>query len=86
MNFATSLGSNKLFFEGVSYVQGTIKKVTDKGFGFITPSDGSNKDVFFHLSGMADGENYENLQEGDEVTFDTESGPKGPRATQVKRS
>jgi len=65
-------------------VDGTIKKVTDKGFGFITPSDGG-KDVFFHLSGLADGTNFDDLHEGQSVSYDTENGPKGPRATRVKK-
>ena len=65
-------------------MQGKIKKVTDKGFGFIEPTDGS-KDVFFHISGLAEGVNFESLQEGDAVTFETEMGDKGPRATGVQQ-
>ena len=49
-----------------------------KGFGFITPDDGS-KDVFVHKSGLVD-----NINEGDSVTYDVESGPKGLNAIDVK--
>jgi CspA family cold shock protein len=53
-----------------------------KGFGFITPSDGS-KDVFVHFSAIqSDG--FRTLQEGQKVEFETESGPKGPQAAKVK--
>ena len=64
---------------------GTIKKLTDKGFGFIKV-EGQEKDLFFHsksLSGVA----YAELQEGDSVEFDLdESGPKGPAAINVKKA
>ena len=53
-----------------------------KGFGFITPDDGS-KDVFVHFSAI-DGGGYRELQEGQRVTFDTEQGPKGPQAKSVR--
>ncbi len=49
-----------------------------KGFGFITPDDGG-KDVFVHKSGLVD-----NINEGDSVTYDVESGPKGLNAIDVK--
>jgi CspA family cold shock protein len=53
-----------------------------KGFGFITPSDGS-KDVFVHFSAIqSDG--FRTLAEGQKVEFETESGPKGPQAAKVK--
>lgn len=63
---------------------GKIKRVTDKGFGFITP-DGSDKDVFFHHSSLS-GITFEELREGDAVTFDTEDSEKGPRAINVARA
>lgn len=61
---------------------GTVKWFNDsKGYGFITPSDGS-KDVFVHHSAIkADG--YKSLKEGQKVSYDTEQGPKGPSATNV---
>ena len=58
---------------------GTVKFFNDsKGFGFITPEDGS-KDVFVHQSALS-----ENLHEGDKVSYDVEQGQKGPNAVNVK--
>lgn len=62
---------------------GTIKKKTDRGFGFITPDEGGN-DIFFH-SNDTNG-TFDQLQEGEKVTFDVEQGPKGPGAKNVKRA
>ena len=64
-------------------MQGTIKRKTDKGFGFITP-DGEEKDVFFHMSSIVD-VMFNDLREGDRVEFDMEDSPKGPRAANVRR-
>lgn len=61
--------------------EGTIKRLTDKGFGFI--DDGSGKDMFFHMSSLQDVQ-YEQLQEGQRVSFDVGQGPKGPRAENVR--
>lgn len=61
---------------------GTIKKITDKGYGFITCED-LKKDVFFHVKGLMQGVNMLDLQEGDAVEFDTEEGPKGTAAIGV---
>jgi CspA family cold shock protein len=54
----------------------------EKGFGFITPDDGS-ADVFVHFSAIS-GEGYRNLDEGAKVEFEVTQGPKGPQASNVK--
>jgi CspA family cold shock protein len=61
--------------------EGTIKRLTDKGFGFI--DTGGDKDMFFHSSSV-EGENYDQLQEGQRVSYTEGRGPKGPRAENVK--
>ena len=62
--------------------EGTVKWFNEaKGFGFITPSDGS-KDVFVHFSEIQ-AEGFKVLAEGQSVTFNVENGPKGPQATRV---
>ncbi|MEX0718346.1 MAG: cold shock domain-containing protein [Planctomycetaceae bacterium] len=61
--------------------EGTIKKLTDKGFGFI--DIGGGKDLFFHMSNL-EGVHYDDLQEGQRVTFTEGRGPKGPRAENVR--
>jgi CspA family cold shock protein len=53
----------------------------DKGFGFITPEDGS-KDVFAHFSAINSG-GFRSLNENDRVEFETQDGPKGPQATNI---
>jgi CspA family cold shock protein len=65
-------------------MQGTIKKKTDKGFGFITPADQS-KDVFFHSKNLV-GVTFDEIQEGDSVSFETEESPKGMNAVNVQRA
>jgi cold shock protein len=65
-------------------MQGTIKKLTDKNFGFIG-QDGGDKDLFFHANELVDVE-FSELQEGDAVTFEVSDTPKGPAATQVKKA
>ena len=63
--------------------QGTIKRlVSDKGFGFVAAADGN--EYFFHQS-ACNGVSFNELREGDAVTFDTGRGPKGPRAENVSR-
>lgn len=61
--------------------EGTIKKLTDKGFGFI--STGGAKDLFFHSKSLQ-GASYDDLYEGQKVTFTQGQGPKGPCAENVK--
>ena len=61
--------------------EGTIKRLTDKGFGFI--GTGGSKDLFFHSSALI-GVRYEELREGQMVSYDEGQGPKGPRAENVK--
>ena len=64
---------------------GTVKWFSDeKGFGFITPDDGS-KDLFVHFSNI-DGDGFRTLTEGQKVTFDAAEGRKGPEATSVRPS
>ncbi len=62
--------------------QGTIKRITDKGFGFIA-SQGSDTDMFFHSSSV-EGVEFNDLREGQEVTYTIGQGPKGPRAENVQ--
>ena len=61
--------------------EGTIKRLTDKGFGFI--DTGSDKDMFFHSSNV-EGENFDQLQEGQRVSYTEGRGAKGPEAENVK--
>jgi CspA family cold shock protein len=64
-------------------MNGTIKKLTDRNFGFITV-EGQEKDLFFHGNALV-GIQYSELHEGDNVTFDMEQSPKGMNAVNVKR-
>jgi len=62
---------------------GTVKWFNDaKGFGFITPEDGS-KDLFVHFSAI-EGGGFKTLKENDKVQFDVTQGPKGAQATNVR--
>jgi CspA family cold shock protein len=63
-------------------IKGTIKWFNEsKGFGFITPDDGS-KDVFVHFSAIQD-EGFKTLAEGQRVEFEIQDGQKGPSAANV---
>jgi CspA family cold shock protein len=61
--------------------RGTVKRTTDKGFGFIATPDGT--EYFFHHSACS-GTRFEDLSPGQAVTFTVGQGPKGPRAENVK--
>ena len=64
-------------------MEGTIKTLTEKGFGFITV-DGEDKDLFFHGNELK-GVKYEELKVGDKVSFEKADSEKGPNATNVTR-
>ena len=60
---------------------GTIKRLNSKGFGFIAAADGN--EYFFHSSACS-GTRFEDLREGQSVTFERGEGPKGPRGENVR--
>lgn len=60
--------------------EGTIKRLTEKGFGFI--DTGTDQDLFFHHTSVV-GTNFDDLREGQRVSFTEGRGPKGPRAENV---
>ena len=62
-------------------MEGTIKRLNDRGFGFITP-EGEDKDVFFHRNDLVDVD-FNDLNEGDKVTFEKEASDKGPKGVNV---
>jgi CspA family cold shock protein len=61
--------------------EGSIKRLTDKGFGFI--ETGTDKDMFFHMSNV-EGADFDSLREGQRVSYNPGHGPKGPRAENVR--
>jgi len=63
--------------------EGTIARLTDRGFGFIE-REGEEKDLFFHSNELKNVE-FNDLKEGDKVTFEVTEGEKGPQATNVNR-
>jgi CspA family cold shock protein len=72
----------KTFYLGIEQMaEGTIKRITDKGFGFIDV--GSDKDLFFHSSSV-EGCSFDDLREGQRVSFNEAKGQKGPCAENVQ--
>ena len=63
---------------------GTLKTLTDKGFGFITV-EGMEKDLFFHSNSLV-GVQFSELNVGDTLSFDVEDSPKGKNAVNVSRA
>ena len=63
---------------------GTIARVTDKGFGFIKV-EGMEKDLFFHMNELVNVK-FDDLREGDKVTFEVGQSPKGPNATKISKA
>ena len=67
-------------------MKGTITKiVSDRGFGFIKPEEGE-KDLFFHARSVVGDVVFDDLKDGDEVSYDIEEGPKGPAAVNVAKA
>lgn len=64
-------------------MQGVVKKKTEKGFGFIA-IEGEEKELFFHSNSLV-GISFDEIQEGDNVTFEIEDSPKGKNAVNVQR-
>ena len=62
---------------------GTIARLTDKGFGFIK-RDGQERDLFFHSNKLV-GIPFDELREGDQVSFEVAESPKGPNAVKVSK-
>ena len=63
---------------------GTIARLTDKGFGFIK-REGQERDLFFHSNELV-GVTFDELREGDKLTFEVAESPKGPNAIKVSRA
>lgn len=64
--------------------EGVIARKTDRGFGFIKVA-GQEKDIFFHSNELK-GVTFDELREGDRVTFEVQDSPKGPNAVNVARA
>lgn len=79
---ATLVATRRRIFKGDAKVaEGKIKRKTDRGFGFI--DTGSGKDLFFHMSAL-EGARFEDLEEGQRVSFTEGQGQKGPCAISVR--
>jgi CspA family cold shock protein len=75
------LTSHRKAEQGTIMDEGTIKTKTDRGFGFIKTSSG--QDLFFHMSAV-EGSTFDELEEGQRVSYQTAQTPKGPRAEVVR--
>jgi cold shock protein len=64
-------------------MEGVIKRLTDRGFGFIG-REGEDKDLFFHSNSLV-GTDFNSLKEGDKVKFEVEQSDKGPNAVKVEK-
>ena len=64
--------------------QGTIVRLTDRGFGFIS-REGGKKDIFFHSNELQGNVKFNDLKEGDQVQFEISESPKGLSAVKVSR-
>ncbi|MBU3925721.1 cold shock domain-containing protein [Patescibacteria group bacterium] len=64
--------------------KGTVARLTDRGFGFIT-REGESKDLFFHSNELKNVQ-FSELREGDELTFEVVEGPKGLSATNINKA
>lgn len=73
-----------LSFSSQYMEQGKIARLTDRGFGFIS-REGVEKDLFFHANELIDID-FNDLREGDAVTFEVANGPKGPSAAKVRKA
>lgn len=63
--------------------EGTIARLTDKGFGFIS-RPGQERDLFFHSNELVNVK-FDELREGDKLSFEVAEGPKGPNAVKVSK-
>ena len=82
--FDISLGAFEIISINSRYIMtGKIKTLAQQGYGFISREEES--DVFFHMNDL-EGVTFEELNEGDEVTFEMGEGPKGPKAVNVARA
>ena len=77
-----ALSRGVYFRKEVMDLKGTVKRVIrERGFGFISAEDG--REIFFHRSAL-EGVDFDALEEGNNVEFNEERGPKGPRAVNVR--
>jgi len=68
-------------------MKGTIAKiVSDRGFGFIKPETDGGKDLFFHARSVVGDTVFDDLKEGDAITYEIEDGQKGPAAVNVAKA